>query len=260
MKPADIQRLKDILPTSLGSDELRSSVSADILRRSIFSARMASAPYLKRLQELCTAISAGEINQAEARKHLLSILGQMGHSPSDGGGLANPASIRRLNLIIETNRQMAASVAKLSEETPATLEQWPAWRLTRMEGRGAPRADWHARWQAAGASVDWAGALPASGSYPDWSMVALKSSPIWQALGNGAGGFRDTLGNPYPPFAFSSGLDWEDVDADECAALGLDPSGADRPARPSLTPGEAEIADAITRLGGDFAAIAKGLA
>lgn len=46
MTPADIQRIKDLLPTSLGSDELRSSIASDILRRSVFSARMESARYL----------------------------------------------------------------------------------------------------------------------------------------------------------------------------------------------------------------------
>lgn len=29
MTPADIQRIKDLLPTSLGSDELRSSIAAE---------------------------------------------------------------------------------------------------------------------------------------------------------------------------------------------------------------------------------------
>ena len=40
MKPADIIRLKDLLPTSLGSDEIREQIAADILRRSVFSARL----------------------------------------------------------------------------------------------------------------------------------------------------------------------------------------------------------------------------
>ena len=52
-------------------------------------------------------------------------------------------------------------------------------------------------------------------------MVALKSSPIWQALGDGAGGFRDTLGNPYPPFAFGSSYAWVHVDRLEARELGL---------------------------------------
>lgn len=92
-------------------------------------------------------------------------------------------------------------------------------------------------------------------------MAALKSSPVWEALGNGAGGFRDALGNPYPPFAYGSGLDWEDVDADGARALGLlaDGEEAGAPGPAALTPGEREIAEAIKRLGGDFRSIAEGL-
>ena len=40
MDPAEIIRIKELLPTSLGSDEVREQIAADILRRSIFSARM----------------------------------------------------------------------------------------------------------------------------------------------------------------------------------------------------------------------------
>lgn len=137
MTAADVQRLKELLPTNLGSGEIRESIAADILRRSVFSARMECARHLARLRDTLAALSAGEINEADARARLLASLAEMGHSPLDGGGIANPASVRRLELVLATNRQMAASVAKLAEETPATLARWPAWRLTRMEGRGA---------------------------------------------------------------------------------------------------------------------------
>ena len=51
MKPADIMRLKELLPTELGSEEIREQIARDILARSVFSARMESAHYLKRLRE-----------------------------------------------------------------------------------------------------------------------------------------------------------------------------------------------------------------
>ena len=152
---------------------------------------------------------------------------------------------------------MAASVANIAAETPATLEEWPAVELTRFVGRGAPRADWHERWQAAGDSVGWEGAAKDAGGFPDWRMVALKGSPIWAALGNGVGGYRDTLGNPYPPFAYGSGLAWADVSRDEAIELGLiDPEvGRAVPGEPqeapSLSPSDADIADAVSRLGFD---------
>lgn len=252
MTAADIQRIKDLLPTSLGSDELRSSIASDILRRSVFSARMESARYLARIREVCAQVSEGSINQASARARLLEILSQMGHSPLDGGGLTNPASIRRLNLIIDTQRQMAASVSRIQTQTPAVLERWPAWELTRLVGKAVPREDWPARWRNAGESIGWEGALKDR-------FIALKTSPIWQALGDGAGGFRDTLGNPYPPFAYSSGMAWVAVDRETCERLGLSGPEPETVPSASLSPAEKDIADAASRLGFTLEDLAEGI-
>jgi hypothetical protein len=252
MSPADVIRIKELLPTRLGSDEVRERIARDILSRSVFSARMESARHLAKIRDVCAGVAAGEINQATARARLMEHLAAMGHSPLDEGGLANPASIVRLNLIIETQTQMAASVARMDAQTPAVVANWPAWRLERVEDRALPRKDWARRWAAAGEAVGWEGAV-------EGEMVALKDSPIWQALGDGAGGFRDTLGNPYPPFAYGSGMDWTDVDAEECAALGLSTGGANAPEAATLSPGEREIADAVKRLGFDFNSVAGGL-
>ncbi|MBR4937730.1 MAG: hypothetical protein IKZ22_02505, partial [Kiritimatiellae bacterium] len=253
MKAEDVIRVKELLPTSLGSDEIREQIAREILQRSIFSARMESARYLAKVRDVCAQIAAGEINQADARLKLVTLLEQMGHSPQDGGGITNPASIRRLNLVVDMQRQMAASVAVLSEQTEATVAMWPAWELTRLETRAVPRPDWDRRWAAAGLACGFKGALKDR-------FIALKSSPIWQELGNGAGGYRDTLGNPYPPFAFSSGLDWVEVDRDECIALGLVTEGEEVPAPSvaSLSPGERDIAEAIDRYG--FPNLAEGMA
>lgn len=253
MTAADIIRIKELLPTSLGSEEIREQIARDILQRSIFSARMESARYLAKIRDVCAQIAAGEINQADARLRLVTLLEQMGHSPQDGGGITNPASIRRLNLIIDTQRQMAASVAVLSEQTEATVAMWPAWELTRLETRAVPRPDWDRRWAAAGLACNFEGALKDR-------LIALKNSPIWQHLGNGAGGYRDTLGNPYPPFAFSSGMDWVEVDRDKCIALSLIKEGEDiaAPSLASLTPGERDIAEAVERYG--FPQLAEGIA
>ena len=252
MTPADIQRIKDLLPTTLGSEEIREKIAADILRRSVFSARMASARYLARIREVCAQVSEGSINQATARARLLETLSQMGHSPLDGGGLTNPASIRRLNLIIDTQRQMAASVSRIQTQTPAVLERWPAWELTRLVGKAVPREDWPARWRNAGESIGWEGALKDR-------FIALKTSPIWQALGDGAGGFRDTLGNPYPPFAYSSGMAWVAVDRETCERLGLSCPEPETVPSASLSPAEKDIADAASRLGFTLEDLAEGL-
>lgn len=239
MTQEDIQRVKDLLPTNLGSEEIRESIASQILRRSIHSARMAYESYLADLRDALADISAGRVGEADAVDRLTRSLAALGHSPQDGGGVLNPASRRRLALILDTNRQTAASVARLWSQTPATVDAYPAWELTRFDDRRAPRADWQRRWRAAGEAVGWEGALRTSGIYPDWGMVALKSSPVWAALGAGAGGFRDALGNPYPPFAYGSGLDWEDVERGRCEELGLIGPGevARVPDAPSIWPG-----------------------
>lgn len=252
MTAAEIQRLKDLLPTALGSAELRGKTAAEILRRSVFSARVETARYLARVREICAQVVAGEINQAQTRELLLRELALMGHAPTDGGGIQNPASIARLNLIVDTQRQMAASVARLRCQTPAVLERWPAWELTRLVGKAVPRVDWPARWRNAGRATNWEGAL--QGVY-----IALKTSPIWEALGNGAGGFRDTLGNPYPPFAYSSGMAWVAVDRETCDRLGLTVPADQQLDAPPLSPGEREIADAVRRLGFSAEVLTGGL-
>lgn len=268
MTAEEIMRVKELLPTNLGSEEIREQIATDILQRSIFSARMADAHYLKRLRDVCMQLLAGEINQATARADLGSLLEQMGFSPlregEDGApvidnSLANPASERRLQLILDTQTQMAASVARMQSQTPDTVYFTPAWELIRFESRRLPRADWPQRWQAAGDAVGWEGALTLRGITGN-RMIALKTSPIWQALGNGVGGFTDTLGNPYPPFAYSSGMDWIGVDRDECIQLGLisedwDPEDGRgdltnrQQLATSLAVDGAEIQEAISRYG-----------
>ena len=51
-------------------------------------------------------------------------------------------------------------------------------------------------------------------------MIALKDDPVWEQLGS-SDLFDDGLDNPYPPFAFNSGMDVQDVDRDEAIKLGL---------------------------------------
>ena len=110
---------------------------------------------------------------------------------------------------------MAASVARANSQTVGTCYAFPAWELVRYKESRVLR-DWKARWKAAGDATGWEGAIRDSDV-----MVALKNSPSWQALGDGVGGYNDTLGSPYPPFAFDSGMAWVGVDRSECIKLGL---------------------------------------
>ena len=259
MKPEDIERIKELLPTSLGSAEYREQFAADILRRSIVAARIEDARVLSKIREVCAALAAGEINASKAREGLLNVLSQIGYdTTADDGKLENPVAEKRLNLILETQRQMAASVARLSLETEDTLDMYPAWELTRADAPAMPRKDWPARWNAAGESVGWEGARKGIyyGSGVGIGFVALKSSPIWAALGSGVGGYRDTLGNPYPPFAYGSYMDWVDVDRETAERLGLLKPGeaieqSNNPNNQtiSLSPDDAELLEAAKRVG-----------
>ena len=253
MKPEDIMRLKELLPTSLGSDEVREQIAADILRRSVFSARMEYARHLAAIRDAVTQMLEGKIERGEAERLLLRSLAALGHS-TEGESLTDPASERRLALILDTQCQMAESVARLSQQTEAVVHEFPGWELCRVGERRLPRKDWLARWNLAGQSVGWEGAVdhPIYGDELAYGFLALKSSPIWQALGDGVGGFRDTLGNPYPPFCYSSGMAWLDADRETCERFGLDVAAA-APRRASLAPAEADILEAARAVGFDNA-------
>lgn len=210
---------KAILPTALSSREMRETIGAGVLRRSIASARTAEAPYLARLQELLAEFAEGRSNKADFVKAAQDALAAMGYDPEAEGAPLNSMRDRgseaRLALILKTQVGQARSVARkaASAASPDFEFDFPGWELRRAGGRRAPR-DWAARWRAAGEAVGWEGAARGA-------LVALKGSPIWAALGRGEGGYADTLGNPYPPFAFNSGMEWFDADRATCARLGL---------------------------------------
>lgn len=155
------------------------------------------------VKPVVAAYIAGELNESEAREALRERARHLAAAPES-----------RLNLILSTQKRRAQSIGQLMAQDPVQLELYPAWRLTRVAWREHPRTDWPRRWAAAGASCGFAGALQDR-------FIALKSSPIWAALGRGEGGFKDVLGDPFPPFAFGSGLGWRRVSREECKELGL---------------------------------------
>ena len=64
-------------------------------------------------------------------------------------------------------------------------------------------------------------------------LIALKTSPIWEALGSRFL-FDDALNVDHPPFAFGSGMGWREVPLEEAQELGLDLTS--QPAAKSLVP------------------------
>jgi hypothetical protein len=245
--PAEEILAKAVMPTGLSSAEIRDTVSAEIRRRSFFSARTAEAEYLEKARQVCADVAAGRIGTAEARFRLERELDALGHpnAGNESGDITDPGSIARLDLIIDTQRDMAHSVARIQAQTPEIVALKPAWRLVRVGTRKDPR-NWAERWEQAAAAVNWDGVAR------NGEMVARKDSPIWDALGAGAGGHKDTLGNPYPPFAFNSGMDIFPVDADECESIGLDVSDLRPPKGASLAPDKDDIDRIKKKLGADW--------
>jgi hypothetical protein len=265
-------------PTDLSSAQLR-QVAQEVRERAVFSARMTNAEAVQRLADVVDDMLGGKINLATARWEMMKELARLGYDPEQGGfpqdmagippaergSLRDLSSRRRLDLMLETNQRMAANYGRVVEgNSEYALWAYPGWKLVRLYAReierGSPEsktAGWEERWHAAGESVQWEGAA-------EETMVALKDSPIWPALGSGAGGYKDAIGNPYPPFAFQSGMGWDAAPREECDKLGLLKTG-DRRAktgkmRASLSPGAQEVNAAFERMAPDLqAALRKEL-
>lgn len=261
-------RSRRILPTRLSSGGLR-RYGREVRERAIFSARVTNADFLGELAEVVDAMLDGKINLATGRLRLFRKLQELGYSPEMGfpdevatlppaerGSLQDLSSVQRLTLMLQTNERMAASYGRMVEgNEPYARHAYPAWELVRlfrrMIERGSPdsrTAGWEVRWEDAGELVGWVGAVRSP-------MIARKDSPIWEALGGGAGGYDDTLDNPYPPFAFNSGMAWRPVDRAECIGLGLiEEDETPGEMEGDLLPGAAEINAAFDRLPPDLRA------
>jgi hypothetical protein len=153
-----------------------------------------------------------------------------------------------IRFALKVSQEVASGAGQYLNQnlSPEALDEYPALEFRRLFQRDMPRGlkrgpkgtlisvpddNWPSRWAAAGAEAgdeDW---LDWIGDAQNGRGVALKSSGIWQALGDGAGGYDDTLGNPFPPFAFNSGFMTFDVSRKEAVNLGL--IGATDEARPA---------------------------
>lgn len=216
-----MSRSREIMPTDLSTAELR-ELGADVLARSVFTARGTSAIFASKIKEVVDEILAGRLSESQARAALYQTLAALGYTPEGGfpgdegkvppalkGTLQDLSSFRRLNLIVRTQVQlMQGAGEQWRGQQPEMLAAFPAWELVRVEDRAAPR-DWPSRWKIAG------GELADGGR-----MIALKGDPIWGELG-AYENFPDALGVDHPPFAFLSGMGWKMIPAAEVERLGI---------------------------------------
>ena len=141
MTAEQIELVKALLPTSLGSEEIRTAIAADILRQSVFSARMENARYLAQVRTVCAQVAGGGMNLADARMVLKRTLRNMGHDTANARGITDPASRRRLDLIVKTRSAMASNAAAVNAQDEYSVYAEPAWELIRFGQRRVPR-DW----------------------------------------------------------------------------------------------------------------------
>ena len=208
---------------------------------------------------------------ADARLKLKALGKALGYDPAAGGfpgqqyksTVAEPGSIRdlfstdRLNLILKTQEAQTQGAAKnIWGNEPDALEQYPAWELVRVQARELPRGlirkgkgvvevpedAWDGdggRWEMACKDAGDAEALRIF--QETQRMVARKDSDVWDSLGAGAGGYDDTLGNSYEPYAFNSGMGRVELSAQEFAALGGDVSDTPDPSDTEFGPSEVKV-------------------
>jgi hypothetical protein len=215
---AKMLRAKSLLPTSLDSAAIR-GISASIRRQSLFSAQTLLTDLLEKYQEQLTELASSDTDPATARLEIKNFLDSIGLKPSgESGDITDITSDARINLVLKTNLELSQGAGHLIQQNnPKVIGAFPALELVRFEARKVPR-DWHQRWLTAARSC---GDFKAYAALADHGrMVALKDSPIWDALGSSEL-FPDGLDNPYPPFAFNSGMWTQDVSFDEAKSLGL---------------------------------------
>lgn len=255
---------RNILPTDKSAAGIRAAYDLAVRRRSFFSARTTQARYLERVRAWVEALQRGEAVEDEAIADLQGVLKELGYDPETGGfpgdeGIpeAEPGTLRdlsshcRIQLVLRTNQTLGGNLARKARSAadPDLAADWPAWRLVRAGAPKEPR-DWRVRWDNAWAAVGGEGAHRTE-------FVALKNSPIWEALGEYG---DDSTGSDCPPFAYNSTMDWEDVPREEAVALGLlgEDEGMDLEFDGGL--GEGEIAEALADLSDeDAAALAEEL-
>lgn len=231
---------RDVLPTALDSAGLR-QLEAGFHRQNFTSAQTllqdlldAYKAKVARILEPVTGVDVARrttdnpagfvtagLDVPRARLEIKDLLQTLGYSPNAGeaGTIKDLASDARINLVLRTNRDVSQGAGWfIQSQDREVLDAFPANELVRIEARKDPR-DWRQRWRMAAAVAG--DARAASVLEFHGRMIALKSSGIWQALGDGAGGHDDGLGNPFPPFAFNSGMDVRDIAYSEALALEL---------------------------------------
>jgi hypothetical protein len=233
---------RDVLPTALDTQGLR-QLGAGFHRQNFTSAQTLIEDLLTSCKEKVERIINPTTEQradrvtpenpqgnvttgldpATARQQTKELLQQLGYTPKPGeaGTIKDLSSDARTNLVINTNKDVMTGAGQfIQSQDEQVIIAFPAWELFRLTEPRDPRAkrNWTARWQIAAQA---AGDFDALRVFAETGrMMARKDSPLWEQLGSSQN-FDDGLDNPFPPFAFNSGMEVRDIDFDEAFALGL---------------------------------------
>lgn len=205
------RQIRQLLPTELRT-ELLAVIAPELRERAMVSAGVVQAEFLQEASDSIDEILAGTSDRATQRAKLKELVARLGIRPAEGeeGTLTDLSSDARLNLILDTNLEMAQGYGSwIQGQDPAILDLWPAQELVRVREAKEPR-DWAQRWADAG------------GTFYGTRMIARKDDPIWTRISR--------FGLPYPPFDFNSGMDVQDVDRETAIAAGV--IDADEQVRP----------------------------
>lgn len=187
-----------------------------------FSARIESMRFLQRVQDRIEnvitmtrregmGVDGGEGAYQTKEKfvaELQKIAREEGLDPRNlnrgdlSGGLQDPTSVRRLELIYKIQTEKAQEFAKWKmDQDPDVLDAYPAQEFVRVSPRKKARTDWPRRWAKAG------------GRLRKGRFAALKTDPVWKKLSR--------FGTPWPPFDYGSGMGLRDLSRRDAIALGL---------------------------------------
>ena len=211
---------RQLLPTDMTSDELR-QLRREVLEQSFTSARVTMGDFLEAAQRRVASLLEGSLDPATARLELKQLLASLDYQPADPtdvGTIKDLRTSRRLNLILNTNRQLALSHGyDRQAQTETVLDLWPAYELVRIADAVEPR-DWKSRFYTAGIA---SGREDGDGwTIHSGRLIALKNHQIWERLGDPAI-FPDAINTRVPPFAFESHMDWLDVDRTTAESAGI---------------------------------------
>lgn len=235
---------RGLLPTAWSTAEIREVLARDIVRNAVFSARTTNAHYVQVLKAAVERLLQGGRGNdwAQIRLELRTLLQRLGYTPERGfpgdaargvppaepGSLRDLSSDLRLNLILKTQEDLMRNAAlKARGMQGSRVKQFPAWELVRLIPRRIPRGSTDSR------SKGWPERfVEAGGVIRQARLVALKTDPVWGALGDSSI-FSDALDVEHPPFAFNSGMGWREIHWRDWNAL---VAGEEKPAsKPAAT-------------------------